>query len=170
MRHRKHGICRCTRCVAIAAGATPAQADAERRAWTLANMLKHGWIAELVADDSDSPTGFNLHTHGLRENYSHPDFQIVVPLPDKVGHALLVTLAERVKAGERFEAGQKVADVIEGGGRLEGQELLVKMVEATECGRPVLRVILPDPRGKLELGEINEQYAKQYADLHGIKS
>lgn len=158
MKHRKSGTCRCQRCAAIAAGATPAEADAQRRAWTQANMRKHGWIAEVVADDFDSPTGFNLHTHGLQENYDHPDFQIVVPLPDKVGHTLMITLADRVKAGERFHAGQKVDGVIEGAGGL------VKLIDATECGRPVLRVILPDPRGKLDLGEINDQYARQYDD------
>jgi hypothetical protein len=157
MKHTNSGTC-CQRCETIAAGATPAEADAQRREWTEANMQKHGWFADLVEQDPDSPTGFNLHTHGLQENHHHPDFQIVVPLPAKVGHALLITLADRVKAGERFAAGQKIDGVIEGAGEL------VKLVVATEGDRRVLRVILPDPAGKLELGEINAQNARQYQD------
>jgi hypothetical protein len=158
MKHTNSGKCRCQRCEAIAAGATPAEADAQRREWAQANMQKYGWIAELVERDPDSPTGFNLHTHGLFENHDHLDFQIVVPLPAEIGHTLLVTLADRVKAGERFTPGQKVDGVIDGAGGL------VKLVEATEGDRRVLRVILPDPAGKLDLGEINAQYARQYRD------
>jgi Domain of unknown function (DUF4262) len=128
MKHSNTGKCRCHRCASIAAGATPAEADAEYREWEQLNLLKHGWIVHLVGDDSDSPTGFNLHTHGLRQNYDHPDFQIVIPLPEKIGHALMITLANRVKAGERFEAGQTVTELL-------GNGMLVKLIDATECGR-----------------------------------
>ena len=165
-KHTTTGKCRCSRCEAIAAGKTPAEADADYRKWEQANMQNHGWIIHFVAQgDESSPTGFNAHTHGLQQNYDHADFQVVIPLPQQVVHTIMITLADRVKAAERFQAGQTVADVIEGGGRLTGQELLVKLVDATEGGRPVLRVILPDPNGKLDLGEINAQYARQYADL-----
>jgi Domain of unknown function (DUF4262) len=156
VKHRKSGKCKCQRCASIAAGATPAQADAEYREWERSNLLKHGWIVHFIAEGAETPTGFDAHTHGLQENYNHPDFQIVIPLPQKVGHTLMITLADRVKAGERFQAGQKVAEVIHGAGGL------VKLIDATECGRPVLRVILPDPHGKLDLGEIDDQFVRQY--------
>jgi Domain of unknown function (DUF4262) len=159
MKHNKSGTCKCSRCAAIAAGKTPAQADAEYQKWERENLRKHGWICHFVTADAASPTGFNLHTHGLQENYQHADFQIVVPLPQKVGHSILITLADRVKAGERFEADKKVDGVITDP---DGEGMPVKLIEATECGRPVLRVILPDPRGKLDLGEIDDQYVKQY--------
>ena len=166
MKKRRHPTkCQCQRCAEIAAGATPAEATAKMRQFEETNLRTHGWFAHLVADDPDSPTGFNWHTHGLQEKYDHRDFQIVIPLPAPVVHRIGTTLANRVKAGEKFGSGQKLADVIEGGGRLAGQDLLVKLIAATECGRPVLRVILPDPSNKLDLGEINEQYAIQYADV-----
>ena len=34
----------------------------------------------------------------------------------------------------------------------------VTFIDAIECKRKVLRVILPDPRGKLDLGEIDDEY------------
>lgn len=158
MKPKKHtgkSSCNCARCAAIAAGKTPAQADAERRAWTETQIKKHGWIVHFVAGgDEQSPTGFNAHTHGLQENYQHKDFQLVIPLPEKVAHPIFIELADRVKAGEKFVAGQKVDDIIQG--------MQVKLIDAVECGRPVLRVILPDKNGKLDLGEIAEPYAQQY--------
>lgn len=158
MNHNATGKCRCSRCEAIAAGATPAEADAQYREWEETNLRKHGWIVHFVErGDPTSPTGTNLHTHGLAESCNHPDFQIVIPLPEKVGHSIFITLADRVKAGERFQAGDTAADVLANG-------LLVKFVNATEGGRPVLRVILPDPSGKVEPGQINARFAIQYKD------
>jgi hypothetical protein len=150
--------CHCARCEAIAAGATPAEADAEIQARDADLLKRYGWLAHIVTDDPTSPTGFNWHPHGLQERYDHRDFQIVCPLPPKVAHQIGTTLADRVKAGETFGSGQKLAQIVKG-------EMLVKLIAATECGRPVLRVILPDPRGKLDLGEIDEQFARQYEDL-----
>jgi hypothetical protein len=150
--------CHCARCEAIAAGATPAKADAEIRTRNEKMLKQFGWFAHIVVDDPDSPTQFNWHTHGLQERYGHRDFQIVCPLPPKVAHQIGTTLADRVKAGEAFGSGQKLAQVLREG-------LLVKLIAATECGRDVLRIILPDPRGKLDLGEIDEQFALQYEGL-----
>ncbi len=162
MKHKKIGICKCARCAAIAAGKTPAQADAERRDWTRTQMNKYGWICHFVATgDEQTSTGFNAHTHGLQENHQHADFQIVIPLPEKVAHAIFITLADRVKAGEKFAAGQKLDEVI--------QQMQVKLIDAVECGRAVLRVILPDKAGKLDLGEIADPYATQY-DKRGLPS
>ncbi len=122
-------------------------------------MLKqYGWLAHIVVDDPDSPTGFNWHTHGLQEGYDHRDFQLVCPLPPKVAHQIGATLVDLVKAGATLGSGQKLEQVLHG-------ELLVKLVAAKECGRPVLRIILPDRSGKLDLGEIAEPFARQYEDL-----
>jgi hypothetical protein len=154
-KHTGKGSCKCARCAAIASGKTPAQADAEQRDWTRTEMKKHGWICHFVADgDEQTPNGFNAHTHGLQENYQHKDFQVVIPLPEKVAHSIFITLANRVKEGEKFQAGQKLDEVI--------QRMQVKLIDAVECGRPVLRVILPDKAGKVDLGEIGDPYARQY--------
>jgi len=130
--------------------------------WEAEQMQKHGWYIHFVAVDPDSPTGFNAHTHGLQERQDHPDFQIVIPMPERMLHPIMITLADRVKTGERFRAGQMLDDVITG---KDGGQLLVKLVDAKECDRPVLRVIIPDKHGKVELSEIAEPFDKQYGDL-----
>ena len=155
MNEQRHPTaCECARCAAIAAGATPAEADTEIRARDEKMLKQFGWLAHIVVDDPDSPTSFNWHTHGLQEGYDHRDFQIVCPLPPNVAHQIGTTLADRVKAGEKFGSGQKLDQVLRG-------DMLVKLVAATECGRPVLRIILPDRQGKLDLGEIAEPFARQ---------
>ena len=60
-KHTTTGKCRCSRCEAIAAGKTPAEADADYRKWEQANMQNHGWIIHFVAQgDESSPTGFTV--------------------------------------------------------------------------------------------------------------
>jgi hypothetical protein len=125
------------------------------RDWEEANIREYGWFVHFIVQDAETPTGFDAHTHGLRETCGHLDFQIVIPLPEKVAHGILINLADRVKAGEKFVAEQTVADVL-------ANDLLVKLIEATEGGRQVLRVILPDKKGKVEFAEISEPYVKQY--------
>lgn len=104
-------------------------------------MDRQGWFAHIVSDDHDSPTGFNYHTHGLPETYSHLDIQIVLPLPADVAHALGHTLVARVENGERFQVGTPVTGVLE--------PYSVVFVLAEECGRPVMRLIIPEPGGAL---------------------
>ena len=157
--NHKDPTCKCARCAAIAAGATPEEADKQQVDWTREKMKKHGWIVHFVPDDEQSPTGTNIHTHGLQENFGHPDFQLIVPLPQKMAHNILINLADRVKAGEVFTDGQVVTGVIRG--------FEVKMVTATETGRVVLRVVIPAKDGKLDREEMSEPWVKQYADLEG---
>jgi hypothetical protein len=119
-----------------------------------AALAKYGWSAHLVFDDGDSPTGWNMHTHGLRDNYDHPDFQIILPLTPEVAHDILTNLADAVKASRRFAAGDTASGIIHG--------FDLGFADATEGGRPVLRVIVPDPEGRTARGEIEEAYAVQY--------
>jgi len=87
--------------------------------------------------------------------YSHPDIQIVLPLPrdsaHAIGHAIVMCLNE----GMRFHPGTR------GPGILEDYE--VAFAGAKECGRPVLRVILPESNGALLPGEMaNPTFRSQW--------
>jgi hypothetical protein len=159
-KHDEAGKCPCARCQAIASGLTPEEADAQQREWENRCLVDRGFYVHFVGQDETSPTGFNAHTHGL-DQFDHLDFQIVIPLPPEIGHGVLTILAERVKEGEKFEANQLVEKVLTGG-------VNVKLVEAKEDDRKVFRVILPDPKGRVEPDEINQQYATQYADIEGV--
>lgn len=150
----------CARCAAIAAGMTPEEATAAQTDWEIKALGERGFYVHYVNGDDSSPTNFNAHTHGMQEFDNHLDFQLVVPLPPDSVHNIICTLAERVKSGERFVSGQKLDEIIRG--------FEVKLIEAPEDNRKVLRIILPDPDGKLEPEDINEQYAVQYKDVEGV--
>lgn len=80
----------------------------------------------------------NAHTHGM-EIYGHLDFQIVLALDPQITGALLNDMGLRVQAGEKFKAGDVISDLI--------SNYDVKLVEAEETGRTVLRILLPDKNG-----------------------
>lgn len=122
------------------------------------DVERYGWYAHVVMQGANTPTGYDMHTHGLAEKSEHADFQIVLPMATELAHTLLKTLVHRVQAGEKFKDG----DVVE---RVCGDGYKVKLVSAVEAGRPVLRVILPDPEGRLARNEIGGDYARQYEDL-----
>lgn len=117
-----------------------------------------GWYAHLVYNDTRTPTGCNIHTHGLVETCGHLDFQLVTAVPPEVVGGIFRELVKRIKAGEKFHSGQYLAEII--------QRFKVKLVDAWEGRRPVLRIILPDTNGNLDEGEIYPPHDKQYADLH----
>lgn len=140
---------------AMARGLTRNQAFDELSAREDRSMAVWGYYIHYVTSDPEVGPGLaNIHTHGIGETWGHPEFQVVVPIPPDVATAILDVLADRVKAGERFEAGRRYGDVI---ARLD-----VMMVEATEGGRPVLRVILPDPAGCLDREEIEPPWDRQW--------
>src|SRR5580692_7078439 len=114
MKHEK-GKCRCTICEAVAKGATPEEARAQFEQWALEKMKEYGWFAHFVSDDEDSPTRFNTHTHGLPETFQHLDLQIVVPMPAKVAHGILCNIVNRLKEGERYQAGDVLEGILDNG-------------------------------------------------------
>ena len=119
-------------------------------------MVKYGWYAHFVDDDSDFPYHVNCHTHGLEKKYGHPDFQICFPLPVEIAHSILSNLANAVKAGDLFLANDKRYS------NILGNNFDIKLIEATECGRTVLRVILPDKFNVLDKDQIDKKYSDQY--------
>lgn len=112
-------------------------------------------VAHFVFDHPETPWGVEAHTHGVLESFGHPDFQIVSRLPPGAACEILGNLVESVEAGRRFAAGETAAKIIRG--------LDVGFAEATEGDREVLRVILPDQRGRLARGEIDPEFARQYS-------
>ena len=50
----------------------------ESIAWEIDCMERFGWYVHYV---TDAPSGADVHTHGLRESFDHPDLQLLVRLP-----------------------------------------------------------------------------------------
>lgn len=120
---------------------------------------EYGFYIHLVFDDSSSPTGINIHTHGLEEKFQHLDFQIVVPLDNKVAHSILTTLVENIKSGVIYASGDYASRII--------RNYKLKFLHAIENGRTVLRVIFPDINGNLEFYDMDSGYKVQYDGIIG---
>jgi hypothetical protein len=123
-------------------------------------MEEHGWIVHYVFEtDKREFNGLcNIHTHGLEQNFDHPDFQVVLPLDPKVIHPVLSGMVADVKQGKQFLANVRDNRV------LSGMDVMFKEFE--ENGRTVLRLIVPDPNGLLPDQEgCQEPYSRQFEEL-----
>lgn len=108
---------------------------------------KPGWIIHYVANGAvcakggEVEKGFlqyacNAHSHGLKKLYGHSDFQVVLELDVKETARIINTLGKAVRDGEKFAAGDFVEGIYE--------NCLIRLDAAQECGRKVLRVVVPD--------------------------
>lgn len=111
--------------------------------WEKEQILKHGWYVHFVFDEKSS-TRTNIHTHGLPDKYGHLDLQIVIPLKPEIAQGVLCAAVDKISSGSTFSPGDKAAEIIHG--------YDVKFVKAQECGRDVLRIIIPDKGGGLDRG------------------
>lgn len=113
-------------------------------------MPKVDWIIDLCANgvvcrdcgkvENKFPDYIcNAHTHGM-DRYGHMDFQMVIHAPQKEMCYILNEFGRRVQAGERFKAGDMVEGIF--------LDCPVRLDEFEECGRTVLRIIIPDSRNR----------------------
>ena len=122
-------------------------------------MIKEfGFIVEAVMDDPETPFGYNVHTHGLSAKFNHPDLQIVFPMDPRIAHMILTNAANLIKAGSHFNDGDISEDLL-------ADNVKTKFISAIECGRQVLRIILPDTKFCLEKDQMEQEYAKQFEKL-----
>lgn len=135
---------------------TQEQREQEVNDWHKKQVEKHGWYVHYVtSDDDESPTGTNIHTHGIRETFNHPDLQIVIPLPQEVVMSVLHVAVNRIKEGESFSEGMRRSNILAG-------DYDVTFIKAKENGREVIRIVLPDADGNLHPESITDNFAKQY--------
>jgi len=119
-------------------------------------LKEFGWYVHSVMNDPDYPYSMNIHTHGLLENFKHPDLQICLRISPTVAHAILSGAIELIKAGRTFSDGEIViGDIISG-------DLPVLFLKRQECGRDVLRIIAPDPTGCIDKENIDPYYLEQW--------
>ena len=81
----------------------------------------------------------NAHTHGM-EKYGHLDFQMVIHTDPKLMGYVLNEFGLRVQSGQHFKAGDLVEGIF--------LDCAVRLDEFDECGRKVLRVIIPDGKNR----------------------
>lgn len=124
-------------------------------------MNHEGWLKEygfythyVPDDDEDSPTQINIHTHGLPDSFDHPDLQIVVPLEPQTASQILHDIVSWIKKGNEVKVNTPYSFFIKG--------MDVMFTWAVECDRDVLRLILPDTKGKLLPDEIQDPFSSQW--------
>ena len=81
----------------------------------------------------------NAHTHGMGK-YGHLDFQMVIHTNPKLMGYVLNEFGLRVQSGQQFKAGDMVEGIF--------LDCPVRLDEFDECGRKVLRVIIPDGKNR----------------------
>ena len=121
---------------------------------------KYGWLAHLVLDASDCPYNFNYHTHGVKQNMGHTDFQVCAPINPNIAHNIMARIIDQVKKGKTFKAGIEYSgeEIIEG-------EYSIYFADAEECNRPVLRLIIPDTQNKFIREEMDTNLSHQWEGL-----
>ena len=81
----------------------------------------------------------NVHTEGMNR-YQHPEFQVILKLPPALIHYLLKELMKKVADGKQFQSGDLVEDLL--------PHVPIRLDTYQMYGPEVLRVIIPDKRGR----------------------
>lgn len=121
---------------------------------------KKDWIIHYVVPtyDGEMDNMINAHTHGFREKHSHPEFQIILPIPQQLAGYLINEIGMRAVEGEQFSDGYMIDDI------LQDYSICLKEVW-NEAEYVVFRIILPDPKGLFPWDEgCEEIYKKQYRE------
>jgi hypothetical protein len=156
-RDHKEG-CSCAICKWRDSGLSQDEAMAKYADWEDEQLKKHGWIVHFIgSDDPATPTGVNYHTHGLTDAFNHLDLQVVISLGQNTAHGIFKSAIDQIKEGRKFAHGDVVDRIVKG--------YNVKFVTATEGGRNLLRIILPDQNGSLDYADMEVGMREQYDDL-----
>ncbi|SEN50448.1 DUF4262 domain-containing protein [Lihuaxuella thermophila] len=120
--------------------------------WENEMLEKYGWYIHYQTDGNR----IDAHTHGLSENFNHPDLQIVLPISHEAVQGIFRELVDQIKEGKVFEEGKRYDAMI--GGKYQ-----VEFIKVPESGREVLRILFPDPKGKLPSEEdCDPMYRRQW--------
>ena len=138
-----------------------AKAAYEFHAHDQAEFNKNGFFCHINTKDPKSPTGYNLHTHGFDKSWNHHDIQIVLPLSSVNDHVVAKNLIKKIvsliKTGDKFAPGQ-ISDRI-----VQGQN--VTFIPVTEDNRIVLRMIMQDRSGIIDMSQMDPAFAVQYLEV-----
>jgi hypothetical protein len=134
------------------------------------DIKRVGWAAIGVMPTENESFPPFTYSVGFR-SHLHPEF-IIVGLDPEIAHEMLYGLYLRVSAGERFEDGQLVSDVIENyDARLcalpaDGRPCYAALEYYGVEELPVLQVLWPDPNGTFP-GE--DGFEERFVGLQDLK-
>jgi Domain of unknown function (DUF4262) len=101
-------------------------------------LKERGWFAHIVPYQYPFA---DIHTHGLSENFHHTDIQLVLMFDKATIQKTLDIIVDYIQAGNVIHDGDEIE------GLFKCPVRFVKTVDVTD-GRPLLRLILPDAKGR----------------------
>lgn len=110
---------------------------------------------------------FNIHTHGLKKNFNHPEVQIILPLADQVASGIMNTVVEKfVVNGDGLKDGQVIKDLFN-----PGFDIVIKhhqQLNAYGEQEEFMRVMIPDEQNNIPtVGEAPDSlYAYQRENIY----
>lgn len=121
-------------------------------------LKEHGWLIHYVFETEESSLNglANIHTHGLAETFGHMDLQVVLPIAPETIHPVLHGIVHDIKNGKVFHPNERSSEVLQG--------MDVYFAPYTEHDRDVLRLILPDPNGRLPFEEDCDAFYKRQTE------
>jgi hypothetical protein len=122
-------------------------------------MEKYGWVTHFVVDTDDNEakvstkTGVDIHTHGLEENFNHPDLQIALPIDASIAHSILTSIIDNIKEGNTYKDGDVCKGLLKGDYKVRFQKV--------NSDRSILRIILPNKEGQIMPSELEGAFYDQ---------
>lgn len=131
--------------------------------WRDEALKKQGWymhmvpIGDFTLKDQEIPY-INFVTFGLEDNFDHPDLQLFASMPQNVAHAVLSSMVDLIRHGTKFVDGKRYSGII--------KEFDIEMKAFRDVGRTVLRVLLPDEKGRIPTDDVcDPEWCLQLIDI-----
>ena len=124
------------------------------------HFIGNGWTYEYSwyeKNDSIEENFSNIYTIGLKQNYNHLDFQIVLPVDIQVASTLINLFCDQIKNGFQFENGKYYSHIIQG----YSIQVIEKIIKLKNKNLKVLRIIFPFMPGLLYISNPENYFKKQ---------
>lgn len=134
-----------------------------------------GWSTISVFPTMTDPGVHFSYSIGFREHDAHPEV-IILGIPSEYAHSIIRTLYERVAAGERFEAGQRLDEVLEEyevelrAVASDGAPLNMAKAYYDVDELPALQIVWPDKEGLFPGEEGCDEGCAEIQDLEKVRA
>lgn len=75
----------------------------ENEKWEKQMIEEYGWYMDIIYAEEYDQIHSIYHTHGVKENFNHIDFQIVLNIDPEVANGIFFNLIEDIRNGKIFE-------------------------------------------------------------------
>ncbi|MFT8319900.1 MAG: DUF4262 domain-containing protein [Bacillus sp. (in: firmicutes)] len=72
------------------------------------NVKKFGWHMDVILAKEYDNIHANYHTNGVKENFNHMDFQIVLSIDPEVANNIFFTLVDEINKGGILRKGKYI--------------------------------------------------------------